>query len=82
MARTTLIVLAVVCLTVLGVVMITKGQEVGPTATIYNPYSPGILPADLDSEIARVLREIDVIQQECKGSHSRQFNLAFAECKP
>jgi hypothetical protein len=46
MARTTLIVLAVVCLTVLGVVMITKGQEVGPTATIYNPYSPGILPAD------------------------------------
>jgi hypothetical protein len=49
MARTTLIVLAVVCLTVLGVVMITKSQEVGPTATIYNPYPPGILPADLDS---------------------------------
>jgi len=30
MARTTLIVLPVVCWTVLGVVMITKGQEVGP----------------------------------------------------
>jgi cytochrome c peroxidase len=29
---------------------------------IYNPYPPGILPPDLDSEIARVLREIDVIE--------------------
>src|SRR3981081_263866 len=29
---------------------------------VYNPYPPGLLPADLDSEIARVLREIDVIE--------------------
>jgi cytochrome c peroxidase len=29
---------------------------------IYNPYPPGILPANLESEIARVLREIDVIE--------------------
>jgi cytochrome c peroxidase len=29
---------------------------------IYNPYPPGILPDNLDSEIARVLREIDVIE--------------------
>src|SRR6202166_1150173 len=29
---------------------------------VYNPYPPGILPPDLDSEIARVLREIDVIE--------------------
>src|ERR1700688_4278482 len=29
---------------------------------VYNPYPPGILPAGLDSEIARVLREIDVIE--------------------
>src|SRR6202045_1706740 len=29
---------------------------------IYNPYPPGILPPDLDSEIARVLREVDVIE--------------------
>ena len=29
---------------------------------IYNPYPPGILPPDLNSEIARVLREIDVIE--------------------
>jgi cytochrome c peroxidase len=30
--------------------------------TPYNPYPPGLLPANLDSEIARVLREIDVIE--------------------
>ena len=29
---------------------------------IYNPYPPGILPDDIESELARVLREIDVIE--------------------
>src|SRR5258708_6373138 len=29
---------------------------------IYDPYPPGILPADLNSELARVLREVDVIE--------------------
>src|ERR1700750_123449 len=29
---------------------------------IYNPYPPGILPPDLDSELARVEREVDVIE--------------------
>ena len=33
-----------------------------PPSTIYNPYPPGILPADIDSELARVLREVDVIE--------------------
>src|SRR5260370_29074064 len=36
-----------------------KGE---PPFPIYNPYPHGILPADLDAEIARVLREIDVIE--------------------
>src|SRR5258708_21054765 len=31
----------------------------GPSVPIYTPYPPGILPPDLTSEIARVLREID-----------------------
>jgi len=31
-------------------------------STIYNPYPPGILPPDLNSEIARVLREVDNIE--------------------
>ena len=29
---------------------------------VYNPYPPGILPADLNSELARVAREVDVIE--------------------
>src|SRR5260370_7212801 len=29
---------------------------------VYNPYPPGILPSDLRSEIARVLREVDFIE--------------------
>ncbi|MDP9052001.1 MAG: hypothetical protein M3O31_14975 [Acidobacteriota bacterium] len=33
-----------------------------PPTPIYNPYPPGILPADLDSELARVAREVDVIE--------------------
>src|SRR5260370_22550432 len=33
-----------------------------PPFPIYNPYPPGILPNNLESEIARVLREIDVIE--------------------
>jgi cytochrome c peroxidase len=36
-----------------------QAQSASP---IYNPYPPGILPPDLDSEIARVLREVDVIE--------------------
>jgi cytochrome c peroxidase len=34
------------------------------SSAIYDPYPPGILPADLDPEIARVLQEIDGIEQE------------------
>ncbi|MDB6157524.1 MAG: Cytochrome c peroxidase family protein [Gammaproteobacteria bacterium] len=33
-----------------------------PPPPIYNPYPPGILPPDLNSELARVLREVDVIE--------------------
>jgi cytochrome c peroxidase len=34
----------------------------GQGMPIYNPYPPGILPSDLDSELVRVLREVDVIE--------------------
>lgn len=34
------------------------------SVTPYNPYPPGILPPDLNSEIARVLREVDSIEAE------------------
>jgi cytochrome c peroxidase len=33
-----------------------------PMPAVYNPYPPGILPADLNAEINRVLREINVIE--------------------
>src|SRR5437660_11625455 len=58
---------------VLGALFIFRGflaqsqttQTQTPQATpapIYNPYPPGILPDDLNAEIARVLQEIDVIE--------------------
>jgi cytochrome c peroxidase len=33
-------------------------------APVYNPYPPGILPSDLPSELARVLREVNGIEAE------------------
>jgi cytochrome c peroxidase len=39
-----------------------KTQQVVPP--LYNPYPPGILPADLESEIARVRREVNTIFEE------------------
>jgi cytochrome c peroxidase len=62
MQRTILKVLSIVCLIGLGTVMITRG--VSALFAIYNPYPPGILPQDLDSEIARVQREITFIFNE------------------
>ena len=37
-------------------------DEKEPVTPVYNPYPPGILPSDLNSELARVLREVDVIE--------------------
>ncbi len=39
------------------------GRRPPPSPPIYNPYPPGILPNDLNSELARVLREVDVIER-------------------
>ena len=39
-----------------------KPPKPKPTPTVYNPYPPGILPPDIESEIARVLREVDFIE--------------------
>ena len=41
-----------------------KNAKVGQTPTPYNPYPPGILPADLQSELDRVEREIAFIFQQ------------------
>src|SRR4029077_18447623 len=78
MRPTTLMRLFTACLMILGSLFIFRGflaqseipqsailQTAAPQATpapIYNPYPPGILPPDLNAEIARVLREIDFIE--------------------
>src|SRR5260370_29081511 len=41
-----------------------NGDREEPPPPFYNPYPHGILPADLNSEIARVLREVDFIESE------------------
>jgi len=41
-----------------------KGGDRDTPPPFYNPYPPGILPADLNSEIARILREVDFIEAE------------------
>ncbi|HVI07475.1 MAG TPA: cytochrome c peroxidase [Candidatus Binatia bacterium] len=54
---------AIVCLMALGSTMAAHGQHASSSAsTVYNPYPPGILPPNLDSEIQRVLAEIDVVE--------------------
>lgn len=45
---------------------IVHGQS-QPPASIYNPYPMGILPSNLDSEVARVLQEVDFIENEAIG---------------
>jgi len=41
-----------------------SAQSAAPAEPVYNPYPPGILPSDLNSELARVLREVDSIEAE------------------
>jgi cytochrome c peroxidase len=72
MRRGVLITLTLACTMVLGSAIVfhpgsapAQGKKPKPPPAepeIYNPYPPGILPADLESEVERVLREIDVIE--------------------
>jgi hypothetical protein len=41
-----------------------KGDREEPPPPFYNPYPPGILPADLPQEIERVRREVRFIENE------------------
>ena len=51
------------CVIALGFVTIVDAQQ-NPAPAVYNPYPPGILPSDLPSELARVLREVDGLEAE------------------
>ena len=68
MNRRTLAIVAAVVACVLALLMTLVKRKESPRSgpalseSVYNPYPPGILPSELDSEIARVLREVDVIE--------------------
>jgi cytochrome c peroxidase len=70
MTRARFIALGVACATIAGAMSVTfhtvHGQS-GPAAATYNPYPAGILPSDIDTELARVLREINFIETEAVG---------------
>src|SRR6201987_2038342 len=62
--------MSVVVLCVVALCMSLAGRKVSaqdasaPSPSIYNPYPPGILPTDLNSELARVQREVNFIEAE------------------
>jgi cytochrome c peroxidase len=68
MNRRTLAIVVIVVVCGLALLMTMAKRKVTPrsgaalSASVYNPYPRGILPSDLDSEIARVQREIDVLE--------------------
>jgi cytochrome c peroxidase len=78
MRRGTWILVAAACAMVLGILTVShtmsaqrgnaRNQQGGDESPpIYNPYPPGILPPDLESEIERVRREINDIFEEALG---------------
>jgi cytochrome c peroxidase len=73
MKRMRLIPLSAVC-AILAATLLFSPQPVSgkkpiptPSPSVYNPYPPGILPADLTSEIARVRAEVAFIENEAIG---------------
>src|ERR1700723_4339601 len=70
MTRVRLTIISVVVLCVVALCMSVGGRKVSAQSAaaaaepIYNPYPPGILPSDLNSELARVLREVNGIEAE------------------
>jgi cytochrome c peroxidase len=66
--RRTLTIMAVVVLGVVALCMSLAARKASAQnatalpAPVYNPYPPGILPANLNSEIERVVREVDFIE--------------------
>src|SRR5437016_8276094 len=80
MRRTILMLASVVCLIVLGAVMITRGISAQNVAdSVYFPYPPGVIPPDLVPEIARVNREVNLIEAEALAQwHAMPINSGTA----
>ena len=70
MNRLRLTIISVVVLFVLALCMLGSGRKVSAQnaasspSSVYNPYPPGILPPNLNSEISRVLAEVDFLKAE------------------
>src|SRR5436309_11851152 len=68
MNRRMLTIISVVVLCAVALCMTLTGRKVSAQSAsalsdpVYNPYPPGILPANLSSEIARVLAEVDFVE--------------------
>src|SRR5713226_4628596 len=62
MKRNTLVSMLVICAAVAGALLLSYSPVAAQEAAPYNPYPLGILPGDLNSEIERVLREVDLIE--------------------
>ena len=68
MSRQVLTIISVVVLCAVALCMSLAGRKVlaqsapALSVPVYNPYPPGILPPDLNSEIFRVLAELDFIE--------------------
>src|SRR5438094_8384805 len=68
MNRRMLTIISVVVLCAVALCMSLTGRKVSAQSApalsdpVYNPYPPGILAANLSSEIARVLAEVDFVE--------------------
>jgi len=67
MKRTTSINIFTICATGMATMLLFSGAVAAQNtktkaAPTYNPYPPAILPGDLNSEMERVLREVDIIE--------------------
>jgi len=73
MNRRMLTIISVVVLCAVALCMSLTGRKVSAQSApalsdpVYNPYPPGILPANLSSEIARVLAEVDFVESRAIG---------------
>jgi cytochrome c peroxidase len=59
---TVVVICAVAVLVTLAKRKVSRRSGRALSDQVYNPYPPGILPSDLDSETARIVREVDVIE--------------------
>src|SRR5690348_1025414 len=60
-----IVAIAIACALVLCVFnprVVSAQNNASATSPVYNPYPPGILPPNLNAEVARVLAEIDFIE--------------------